>query len=440
MNVRAAVQRGEGRTLSLASLAFFCVLAAYYVIRPVRDQLAGATGSGALPLFYAGTFVATLAVTPLFGWLTARAPRRALLAWSYGFFIVCLLAFVPLFAQQATIGARTLGIAFFIWVSVFNLFVVSLFWSLMADLYDSAQARRLFPLIAIGGAIGALAGPVLTSTLVVRIGVAPLLLVSAVLLIAALALMLYLSAAQAADSGVRDVEAIGGSLLAGVRAVFVEPFVRDMALLMLLSDGVGTLAYALVADYAKAHYLDNAARTAFYGHLDLAINTLQILLQLSLTRWLLMRFGYAAGLVLPAVVNVLLLIAVAVLGAVQFGAAGMALSILPLMLIITRGFAYGVTKPAYDGLYTRATREIRYKGKNFVDTTVWRFGDLSVTSGLNLLRAAGASLASISLLSALAAAGAGWFGWRAAHASGDANQEAAAGNPAVEPSDDKSAF
>ncbi|HWG10824.1 MAG TPA: translocase [Rhodanobacteraceae bacterium] len=411
------VRTGEWRALSFASLSFFCLLTAYYVIRPVRDQLAGATGSIALPLFYAGTFIAMLAIAPLFGWLTARLSRRALLSWSYGFFIVCLFAFIPLFARQGAIGARALGVAFFIWVSVFNLFVVSLFWSVMADVFDSVQARRLFPLICIGGAIGALAGPTLTSLLVLRIGVAPLLGVSAVLLCGALVLLWCASATRVARAGADQDGPIGGSILAGLRAVFTIPFVRDMALLMLLSDGVGTLAYALVADFAKAHYANAALRTAFYGHIDLAVNILQILLQVSLTRWMLVRLGYAAGLVVPAVVNVALLIAVFAFGAVQFGVLGYSLSVVTLMLIVTRSFAYGVTKPAYDGLYTRVSREIRYKGKNFVDTAVWRFGDLGVTSGLNLLRAAGVGFGSIVLLSAMAAGCAGWFGWRAARES-----------------------
>ena len=212
----------ERLMVGLAALAFFFLLAAYYVIRPVRDQLAGATGSVALPWFYAGTFVAMLIVAPVFGWLSARLQRRRLLIWSYGFFIMCLVAFVPLFAQQARIGARALGIGFFIWVSVFNLFVVSLFWSLMADLFDGEHARRAFPLIALGGAFGALAGPALTSLLAEQIGVAPLLAVSAILLVIALGLMLYLSAR---NTGTHPGSApIGGSMLAGLRATFADPF------------------------------------------------------------------------------------------------------------------------------------------------------------------------------------------------------------------------
>jgi AAA family ATP:ADP antiporter len=404
------------RRAAVAALAFFFLLAAYYVIRPVRDQLAGATGSVALPWFYAGTFVAMLVVAPVFGWLAARLPRRALLGWSYGFFIICLFAFVPLFAQQARIGARALGVGFFIWVSVFNLFVVSLFWSVMADLFDGERARRVFPLVALGGAFGALAGPALTSLLVEQIGVAPLLAVSAILLVIALGLMLYLSTTT--TPGTRAGSApLGGSMLAGLRATFADPFLRLMALLMLCSDGVGTLAYALVADYAKAHFVDAAARTAFYGHVDLAVNLLQMALQVGLTRWMLARFGIVSGLVLPAVVNVVALLAVALFGAVRFGVAGATIGLIPLMLVVTRSFAYGVTKPASDALYTRAAREIRYKGKNFVETAVWRFGDVTVASGLDGLRALGASLGMIGAISAAAAGLAGVFGWRAVVAS-----------------------
>src|SRR5690348_14189986 len=405
----------EARRVGVAALAFFFLLAAYYVIRPVRDQLAGATGSVALPWFYAGTFVAMLIVAPVFGWLSARLQRRRLLIWSYGFFIVCLVAFVPLFAQQARIGARALGVGFFIWVSVFNLFVVSLFWSLMADLFDGERARRVFPLIALGGAFGALAGPALTSLLVERIGVAPLLAVSAILLVIALGLMLYLSAT---NTGTRAESApIGGSMLAGMRATFADPFLRLMALLMLCSDGVGTLAYALVADYAKTHFADAAARTVFYGHIDLAVNITQMALQVGLTRWMLARFGIVSGLVLPAVVNVLMLLVVALFGATQFGVAGVSLALIPLMLVVTRSFAYGVTKPASDALYTRAAREIRYKGKNLVETAVWRFGDVAIASALDSLRALGATLGGIGLASAAFAGLAGWFGWRAVSAS-----------------------
>src|SRR5690606_15497280 len=127
-----------------------------------------------LPWFYAATFLATLLLTPLFAWLAGRYPRRVMVPAVYLFFIACLLAFVPLFTQNGLLSPRALGTLFFVWVSVFNLFVVSVFWSFMADVWDMAQARRLFPMIALGGTVGAIAGPALTRTLASVIGVAPL--------------------------------------------------------------------------------------------------------------------------------------------------------------------------------------------------------------------------------------------------------------------------
>lgn len=176
------IHAGEGRAVALSFVYFFCVLAAYYVVRPVRDQLSAAVGSTQLPWFYAATFVATLLLTPVFAALVTRYQRQVVVPVVYGFFIACLLAFVPLFTSHGMLSPRALGTLFFVWISVFNLFVVSVFWSFMVDIWDQAQARRLFPVIALGGTAGAIAGPVLTRTLVGVIGVAPLLVVSAALL------------------------------------------------------------------------------------------------------------------------------------------------------------------------------------------------------------------------------------------------------------------
>ena len=398
----------------LSALAFFFLMTSYYIIRPVMNQLGGAVGSQSLPLFYGAVLVVMLLLTPVFGMLVARFPRRRLIGWSYSFFILCLLAFVPAFLAQASIGARNLGVVFFVWVSVFNLFVVSLFWSFMADIFSSGEARKAFSLIALGGMGGAVFGPLVTKLLVLVIGVAPLLVVSAVALGVALALLLQLSTQHDRRVGNRGSEAIGGSLWAGVRALWSQPFLRYMALLMLCGDGIGTLAYALVADYAKAHFIGEVARTQFYNNLDLATNLLGAALQLSVTRWLLVRHGAGWGLVVPSLVNVLLLVAVAAVGAgsnlTLFGAS---VPMLALMMIVTRGFAYGMTKPASDALYTRVSREARYKGKNFIETAVWRFGDLVVTSSVNGLRLLGLGVGGIALVGAGIATLATWTARRA---------------------------
>ncbi|MDN5924878.1 MAG: MFS transporter [Xanthomonadales bacterium] len=421
---KAPPPRDERAALVLSSLAFFFILTSYYIIRPVRDQLSGAVGSSKLPLFYAGTFVAMLLLTPVFGALVSRFSRRRLIGFSYIFFILCLIAFVPAFMAQAQIGPTVLGVVFFTWASVFNLFVVSLFWSLMADLFDTAQSHRLFPLIGVGGSIGALAGPVLTTTLVGMVGVAPLLIVSALMLVAALIILLWLS--QRSGAGRGPAPAIGGSIWAGVKQAFTQPFVRMMAMLMLLSDGVGTVAYALLADYSKAHFTDAALRTAFYGRIDTAANLLVILIQISFTRWALTRRGAGPCLVMAEAVNVLLFVLLMVFALhtlplpwIDWGAGGLvwvAVPMIALVVIGTRALAYGVIVPASNTLYTRAAREARYKGKNFVDTVVWRFGDVVGTSSLSGLRALGATIPLLAAISGVAAGLAGWVGWRAARA------------------------
>ena len=403
-----------GTASALSALAFFFLMTSYYIIRPVMNQLGGAVGSQSLPLFYGAVFVVMLALTPVFGLLVAHFPRRPLLSWSYSFFILCLLAFVPAFLAQDRLGARNLGVVFFVWVSVFNLFVVSLFWSFMADIFSSGEARKAFSLIALGGMAGAVFGPLLTKLLLQLIGVPPLLLVSALALGASLGLLLLLSARDGRERQSRGDQVIGGSLWAGLRAVWAQPFMRYMALLMLFGDGIGTLAYALVADYAKAHFTGVVARTAFYNNLDLATNTLGAVLQLSATRWLLIRLGPGWGLVVPSVVNVLLLVVLALAGSdgsvIVFGSS---VSLLALTMVITRGFAYGMTKPATDALYTRVSRETRYKGKNFVETAVWRFGDVVVTSAVSGLRLLGLGVGGLALLGAGVASMATWVATRA---------------------------
>ena len=184
------VHAGELRALALSFTYFFCVLAAYYMIRPVREQLSAAVGSTQLPWFYAATFVAMLALAPVFGALVSRYPRRIVVPLLNLVFIACLVGFVPLFNPHGLLSPRALGVLFFVWVSVFNLFVVSVFWIFMTDIWSVAQSRRLFPLIALAGTCGAVAGPSLTRGLVGVIGVAPLLVVSASLLGVALGVVL----------------------------------------------------------------------------------------------------------------------------------------------------------------------------------------------------------------------------------------------------------
>jgi ATP:ADP antiporter, AAA family len=403
---RTAIQRHEWFAVAVAFAYFFCVLAAYYVIRPVRDQLSAAVGSTSLPIFYAVTFVATLALTPLFGALVARFPRRRFVPIVYLFFIAGMIAFIPAFRMQDAIGARLLGSMFFVWVSVFNLFVVAVFWSFMADIFDAEQSRRLFPVITLGGAVGALVGPVLTRALVFLVGVSGLLIVSSLLLGLAIVCIVALSRWSrkhpVRGDARRDERIIGGGFLAGAVETLKSPLMRRVAFLMLLGDAVGTVIYALLADYSHATYPTRETRIDFAAGIDLSVNTLQMALQLVLTRPLMVRFGPAAAIVMDGALKMIMLAGLAVFASPWIA----------VVAVITRASAYGVFKPAVDSLYTRVDAETRYKTKNFIDTSVWRFGDLVITSGFNLLRSLGVALPGFAGLTMLAAASSGWLGWR----------------------------
>lgn len=394
----------ERVALGLSVLFFFFVLSSYYLLRPLRDQFSAAVGSTNLWPFWLATLVATLALTPVFGGLVARHPRERFIPVVYGFFILCLLAFVPAFRAQDQLGARNLGIVFYVWVSVFNLFAVSLFWSFMADLYDSVQSRRLFPVIALGGTIGSIAGPVVAGVLPVE----QLLFVAMAMLAGGIGCAVALGRwARNQPNPERrrlgEGAIIGGAWWAGLRQAATSPFLRQMVVLTLLSETVGTIAYALNADYAGAHFADRESRKNFYAHLDLMTNSLVIVLQgFGIARYVLTRYGSAAGLVLPSIVNTCVLLAVAVVGDPAVVA----------MLVITRAGAYGLFKPASDAIYTRIDRELRYKGKNTIDTVVWRLGDVIVSVSMKLAAPLAISVSGYALVSAACSAAAGWFGWR----------------------------
>jgi AAA family ATP:ADP antiporter len=401
------VERSEWPAVWLGFLYFFFLLAAYYVIRPVRDQFSGEVGSVGLPAFYAATFAVTLVLTPVFGALVARFKRRSFIPFVYVFFLLGMLALIPLYTMRDIVGARTLGAVLFVWVSVFNLFVVTVFWSFMADVFDVDQARRLFPVIALGGPCGAIAGPSMTTVLVSLVGIAGLLAVSAALLAASIVcivLLLRWSRAHPVQGDRRrDQRIIGGSIIAGASLTFFSPVLLRMAVLMLLGDGVGTVVYALQADYSHVTFDSDVTRTHFAASMDLRTNVFQAAMQIFLTRELMARMGPIWAFVLDAAIKVFMLIGLMVFG----------MGWTVALMIVTRASTYGVFKPAADSLYTLVDAEARYKAKNFIDTVVWRFGDV-VLSSLIALRSAGGPLAVLAVPAICAAFGSGYLGWRLA--------------------------
>ena len=412
----------ESPPLLWSFLYFFFLLTGYYVLRPVRDAMGAsadveavfplalvewaaargwALGELTLQLLFTGTFIAMVVLQPVYGALVSRFPRRVFLPVLYLAFIACLLGFYLVFGRE--VPGR--GAAFFIWVAVFNLFAVSVFWSFMADIYTDIEARRLYGFIAVGGTAGAFLGPIITRVLVHQIGVANLLLVSAAMLVVCVGCILKLARwarLREQSRGAAAAEApMGGSMLAGLRLLRDQPLLRAMAVLMFFGVGVGTLLYNEQAAIARLYYPGDEARTAFYANIDLAINLVTIIVQVFLTRPLLVRYGVGPVLLVPSF-------------AILLGFAVLTASPLPMLVavvqIATRAGEFSLSKPGRETIYTRVDRETRYKGKAVIDTAVYRFGDLSFVWLHKFLAAFGSSMV---FAAGVLVAGAMTFGaWR----------------------------
>lgn len=388
--------RRELPAFVLSFLYFFFVLAAYYVIRPVREQLgAAAGGSSALPTIWLIVFIVMLSLTPVYGALVARFPRKIFIPVVYIFFAAGMLALSVILGNNTPTPA--LAITFYVWVSVFNLFVVAVFWSYMSDIFTDDQARRLFGPIGLGGTAGAIVGPLVALSVVHAIGISGLLILSALMLLVAMLAALALGE-WAKHYGRRDPQlanqVIGGGLLAGAKLVFTNPFLRRMAVLLLLSDMIGGVLYGLNLDLGAKLFESREDRTAFFATIDLYANSTQVFLQLFVAPWLLTRFGSAITLMLAASINTLILICLTIFSGPYW---------LMAALVMSRAGGYGLVMPARESLYTRVDREARYKAKNFIDTAVWRGGDLIASNTLNLLKSAGASIPLLSFLCAATA-------------------------------------
>ena len=371
----------------ISAAYFFFLLCGYYIIRPIREEMGVLGGVENLQWLFSGTLIAMLSLLPLFGWITSRLPRRRFLPWVYGFFILHLLLFFGLL--KTGYAGPWLAWAFFIWTSVFNLFVVSVFWSFMADIFREEQAKRLFPCIAAGGTLGAIAGPLITTSLVQLIGTADLLFLSALLLLGALLCIRRLAAMQRIVPAQTAEIPMGGGAFEGLWLILGSRYLMGICLLILCYSTLGTFLYFQQAEIIRDSFIDSAKRTAMFSSIDLAVNILTLLLQTVLTGRIIKWLGLAGTL---AAIPLLLAAGFAALGHWPL------LAVLLTLQIVRRAGDYAVMRPTREMLFVILSRPEKYKAKNFIDTSVCRAGDTLSAWGYAGLGALGLSLTQIAWL------------------------------------------
>jgi len=420
MSIKPDVRPGELRALFLAFAFHFVVLASYYVLRPIRDEIGAAGGLENLSWMFSATLVAMLVANAAFSAAVVRMSRRNFIPLAYRFLIATLMGFFLL--MRGGVSELWVSRAFYVWVSVFNLFVVAVFWSFMTDLFSAEQGKRLFGFIGVGGTLGGLAGASITALLVDAIGTTGLLLVSAALLEVAAWCVKFMPVPRVVTVAQAPAERpIGGGLWAGVTHVWRSPYLLGIAAFMLLHSVTSTLVYFQQADLAGRAFADRAARTEFFAQLDIAVNVITVFIQIFLTGQLLKRAGVAVTLALLPVVSLVGFFAIALTPSLALVAA---------FQVARRAMNYAVARPAREVLFTVIAREDKYKAKSFTDTFVYRAGDQLGAWTYPALRAIGLGMAGLSWiavpLSGMWVALSLWLGRRASQRVATASGGAAA--------------
>jgi AAA family ATP:ADP antiporter len=375
----------ERRAVMLAFACNFLLLASYYILRPVRDTVATVFGADQLQLLFTGTFIGTLIAAPIYAWLSARVRLNRLLPGVFWFWLANVLLFQVLF--KIAPENRWIGGAYYIWFSVINLFMISVFWTLMAELFSASQATRLFALIAAGGSVGAIAGPLVVRLAVHALGLDGMLIIAAGGFLAVIALVHLLMHEKerlrriggGGQPTTLDHDLAGGAL-DGFRELLRSAYTRHQAAFILLMTWVNTVAYFLQTDVISQAFSGVAARAVAIADISLVVNVLAaIILLFGLGRYV-HRFGVTAGLILNPIIMAVAFIALAL---------SPTLLMIQALQVIRQVSQYAIARPSREICFTVVPQADRYKTKNVIDIVVYRFGDLSSAWMETGLRAAG---------------------------------------------------
>jgi AAA family ATP:ADP antiporter len=361
------------KAVTLSFACFFFLFGSYSLIKPVRDAMGTVYGVSHLQELFTATLLASLVFAPLYAGLASRLRLATFLPCVYGFVALTLVGFYALFAGGEQ-SERAVAAAFYVWVSTFNLLIISVFWSFMADIYSRPQAKRLFGFIAAGGTLGGIAGPAVALH-ATSIGNNNLLLIGAAGFAAAAVLVRMLAHEKerllaAGDDVQRSSieQPLSGNPLDGFKLLLQSRFLLLLALFLLLMTWISTIVYFQLGELITHAFPNHDARTVAYGRIDLAVNSCALLIQLFGTGRLIARFGIGPALLLNPIIMILAFLAIAF---------SPVLLVLGGMQILRRVAEYAIAKPAREMLFTAVDQQSRYKAKNVIDTVVYRFGDFS---------------------------------------------------------------
>ena len=385
------IERDELVAVAWSFVYFFCIMSAYFMLRSVRETMAIVSGVQNIPWLFTGTFVLMMMATPAFGWVASRYPRRIFLPWVYYFFIANILIFFSIFtyAQNNNLSLLWISRAFFVWLSVFNLFVVSVFWSFMADIYTKQQSRRLFGVISAGGSAGAIMGPIVTSVLVIPIGFKNLFPISALLLFFGVycvyRLRRWVKQRDLDNASINSTESdqpIGGTAWAGLTFVVNQRYFSAIAMALLCANFLGGAMYMYLAQMVSVAFEGADRQTQVFAFMDAAINALSFIGQLLIVKHSVKKLGIGWTLSLLPILSI---VGFALL------AFNPTFAIIAAFQILRRSLGFGLSKPTSDMLYSVVSPEAKYKAKNFIDTTVYRGWDVVSTWTIRTIGSIGLS-------------------------------------------------
>jgi AAA family ATP:ADP antiporter len=395
------VRPSEVPALAWSWLYIFFLLSSYYIMRPIRDQMGVAGGVNNLQWLFTGTLIGMLLLNLPFSYLVKTFPRAKFITISYRFFSANILLFALALYVATPEQTIWVGRIFFIWTSVFNLFVVSIFWQMIVDIFTSDQGKRLFGFIAAGATLGAISGSLFTVSTVEHMAPAYLMIGAALMLEVAVFCVRRLSGLSEALSERPQADQdqaeqpIGGTLLGGIRDALSSSYLLNVSLFLLLYAVTTTFLYFQQAAVVSQSFQSRAAQTAFFATVDLGVNVLTLAVQLFLTGRILKRFGVGITLSLLPVFSV-----------IGFGALALlpTLSSVVTFQTIRRAGNFAIARPTREVLFTVLPREDRYKAKSFIDTVVYRLGDQIGAWSFALLSFIGLGLTEVSIVAAVISA------------------------------------